>query len=117
MPRYIVKLEDGDKTYYLEWSTIDQAPVTFGMLLGDFRAYYTRQYGKSRFYHLDDRLARVARTGTSAVDHQTVDMLVDSNRAGAKKQKLSREEIIDSYCRKRVLPVGGDPTGSDIKES
>jgi len=26
MPRYIIKLED----YYLEWSTVVDAPVTFG---------------------------------------------------------------------------------------
>jgi hypothetical protein len=28
MPRYIVRLDDGGTAYYLEWSTIVDAPVT-----------------------------------------------------------------------------------------
>lgn len=46
MPRYICKLQDGDTAYYMEWSTVVDAPVTFGMTLEEFMEHYREEYGK-----------------------------------------------------------------------
>jgi hypothetical protein len=40
MGRFICKFEDKDDVYYLEWSTVVDAPVTFGMSLEEFKEYY-----------------------------------------------------------------------------
>jgi hypothetical protein len=40
MPTYICKFQDGEKAYYLEWSTIVDAPITTGMSLQEFKQHY-----------------------------------------------------------------------------
>jgi hypothetical protein len=93
MPRYIVKLDD----WYLEWSTIVDAPVTEGMSLDDFRAHYLRQYGLQGESQLFERLERVEKNGTSALD-ETLDGILSCNRAGPDEAELTKDEIIKAYC-------------------
>jgi hypothetical protein len=101
MPCYIIKLEDGKKEYYLEWSTIVDAPVTFGMSKEDFLKHYVHEYGHSRtiLSELDRRMERVEETGTSARD-RTLAQVLEFNRAGPSEKCLTREQIIQKYCRR-----------------
>lgn len=78
MPRYIVKLNG----YYFEYSTIIDAPVTFGMKLEDFKEYYQEKYGLDGMRILDERLDRVEKYGTSSCDKETADEMLSGNRAG-----------------------------------
>lgn len=55
MGRYILKIKD----HYLEWSTVVDAPVTFGMLLPEFKEYYRDEYGRDGYRELKHRLERV----------------------------------------------------------
>ncbi len=97
MPRYIVKLTDKDKSWYLEWSTIVDAPVTHGMDLEEFRYYYLEEYGQQELSKLDNRLERVEKHGISGSCY-TLDQLLAANRAGPQESCLSKQEIIDKYC-------------------
>lgn len=64
MGKFIIKIHD----HYLEWSTIVDAPITLGMSLDEFRAYYQDMYGRAdAMYGLPDRIARADATGTSAL--------------------------------------------------
>lgn len=78
MPRYIIKLND----YYFEWSSIVDAPVTFGMKLEDFKEYYQEAYGIERMRDLDYRLERIEMFGTSSVTPTTPWDMIKGNRAG-----------------------------------
>jgi hypothetical protein len=107
MPRYIVRLDDAGIAYYLEWSTIVDAPVTSGGTLEEFQQYYRDQYGASGRRELPERLERVNRMGVSwAWREGTVDDLIRCNRAGAGETCLTREQIIDHYIRGNPLQVG-----------
>jgi hypothetical protein len=107
MPRYIIRLDDGGTAYYLEWSTIVDAPVTCGMTLDKFTTWYGEEYGRVGLEELPPRLERVNQTGVSrAWRGSTVDNLISHNRAGAGETCLTREQIIDHYIRGNPLQVG-----------
>jgi len=101
MGRYIVKIEG----YYLEWSTIIDAPVTFGMPLEEFKEYYRQEYGENGMRDLDIRLTRVERTGTSAHGQRCLDVL-RGNRAGPNEKYLSKPEIYRAYCLREPIRGG-----------
>ena len=99
MGRYIVKLECDGQPYYLEWSTIVDAPVTYGMTLEEFKAHYLEIYGTSGMEGFNIRMERVENIGHSAYNESTLDELISCNRAGEKEKCLTKEEIIDTYIR------------------
>ena len=105
MPKYIVKLKDEkfNKDYYLEWSTIVDAPTTYGCSLDEFKDYYKSRYGEEGISQLDDRLKRVEETGTSG--HPPFDDLKDllsCNRAGEDETEIDLEGILERYCRNQL---------------
>lgn len=102
MPNYIIKLTKDPKVWYLEWSTVVDAPVTFGMSLKEFKSYYREQYGAASMRELDMRLERVERLGTSSLLGHTVQELISTN-----PKKLTLDEIIEWYCVKRKNPPKG----------
>jgi hypothetical protein len=101
MGRYIIKLGP----YYLEWSTIVDAPVTYGMTLDEFTEYYQAEYGLSAMAELPERLERVNRFGCSAKDGYSIDNLMSFNRAGPNETSLDRESIYEKYCRHPDKPA------------
>ena len=95
MGRYIIKLEE----FYLEWSTIVDAPVTYGMKIDDFKEYYKEEYGSHGMKDLPDRLERIEENGVSAYPPDNdLDSLLAYNRAGKNESVLTKEEIIKEYC-------------------
>jgi hypothetical protein len=100
MPRYIAKFTDKEtKTdYYLEWSTIVDAPVTYGVSLDEFKEYYKTQYGSHGFKDLDERLERVEAKGTSSQIDENINDLIEGNRAGVDEEELTYDEIVREYC-------------------
>lgn len=102
MPRYIIKLTDQEESWYLEWSTIVDAPVTYGMSYGEFLEWYKEEYGRQGMEDLPDRLARVEKTGTSSRFNESLEDLISYNRAGPKETCLTLKELIETYCRRKA---------------
>lgn len=100
MPRYIIKLTDGDDSWYMEWSTIVDAPVTPGCSLEEFKDWYLGEYGRKGFEELPERLKRVEKTGTSSLV-STLKGIIEGNRAGNNETCLTKEQLIDKYCRRK----------------
>jgi hypothetical protein len=115
MARFIVKLNDGHRDFYLEWSSVVDAPVTYGMSLAEFRAYYREEYGNSSMDELERRLDRVNLRGTSCFTADSAKDLISFNRAGKGETCLTLEQVIDAYCvntgwamvEKPVCPIEG----------
>ncbi len=97
MPRHILKI----KNYYLEWSTIVDAPITYGMPLNEFIDYYQGEYGASGMIKLADRLKRVEEKGTTAIQDKSLQDTIQFNRAGDNETELSFDEIFKIYCLNR----------------
>ena len=110
MSRIIIKL-DGK---YLEWSTIPDAPVTYGRTLEEFKQYYSDQYGPGGRAGLEERLKRVEETGTSSVRYKSVNELIEFNRAGRAETRLTVEQIIGFYCCHPQDRRGGPPEGTPV---
>lgn len=90
MPRIICKL-DG---LYFEWSTIVDAPLTYGMTLDEFTNYYRGTYGTEGLATLPERLTRVEAKGCSSLLHTSIDDLIAWNRAGEDEAVATRAELI-----------------------
>lgn len=100
MGRYIVKLNE----YYFEYSTVVDAPVTFGMSLDEFKGHYRREYGALGMNGLDERLRRVEQNGTSCrLENNTPELVMSDNRAGPDESRLTLNEIYKAYCLR--LPI------------
>lgn len=98
MPRYIIKLEHQEKEYYLEYSSVVDAPVTYGMNLKDFKRYYKERYGTNSIHDLKDRLKRVEKFGTSCFLDSNVDDTILCNRAGENGENISKDQLIKHFC-------------------
>lgn len=100
MARVIIKLINNQKEYYFEWSTVCDAPITYGMSLEELKEYYLFEYGKYHFKDLEERLKLVEKNGSSSRLYSLKD-LIDSNVAGENGEKLTIEQIIEIYCNKK----------------
>ncbi len=98
----IVKLTDPkDKTeYYLEWSTMQDKPITNGVSIHEFIEYYGLEYGRNGIKELDFRLERVNVFGSSS-SLEPLEMLLEYNRAGKNEKRLDLEGLLNEYCRKK----------------
>lgn len=95
----IIKLTHKDKDYYLEWSEVVDAPVTYGMSLEEFKEYYQSEYGNSGMNKLPERLGLVEQYGTSlGPRYESADDYIKFNRAGNNDKCLTKEQIIKIYC-------------------
>jgi len=100
MGRYIIKIKDR----YFEWSTVVDAPITYGMTEDELRAYTKDEYGEEGLSRLPERLARVAQNGCSSHVESLADVIV-YNRAGPNETRLTEEEI---YARYAEAPKEGE---------
>jgi len=105
MPKFIVKLEG----YYFEYSTIVDAPVTFGMSLDEFKEYYQVEYGRQGMNGLPERLERVEAKGSSAIDREDATDTLSGNRAGPNESELTVEQIYQAYCLRQPILDGWLP--------
>lgn len=99
MGRATIKLTDKKTNidYYLEWSSVVDAPVTNGMSLEEFKEYFEKEYGTINLPRLESRLKKVEETGTSS-SLLSLESLSNFNHAGHDGRTLSIEEIINKYC-------------------
>lgn len=113
MPRIVAKFPTPDGDRYLVWSTIVDAPITFGMELDDLIDWLRENMGKDyseRF--VETRLPRIERTGTSS--GETIAELIVVNRAGAGSTRLTLGQITDFFCVR--CGEGEQPTGTNPDE-
>lgn len=108
MGNFLFKLTDKGRDYYLEWSTIVDAPVTYGMSLEELEAYILKTYGERGLATLPPRLARIEARGHSAIDDDaaTAWEAVWLNRAGDGETWLTLEQMVAKYCRREGDIIG-----------
>lgn len=97
MGNLIIKLHGEGKDFYLDWSTVIDAPISNGMSLEEFKEYYKQLYGEEKVTQLSERLKRVEETGCSA-RYTTLDHILSCNRAGENERRISKKEILRKYC-------------------
>jgi len=86
--------------YYLEWSTIVDAPVTYGLILDEFKKYYKQEYGEQGMKELPERLKRVEENNIGAYPpFDNYSSYFEHNRAGENETTLNKEGILKKYCR------------------
>lgn len=113
MTGIIVKLADK----YLIWSSVVDAPVTYGMTLDELTEYIREEEGKVGLSELPARLKRVEQTGTSHVNGLTPAELILGNRAGYNETCLDMDELIQRYVTDVMEPVPAevDPVNAALE--
>ena len=92
--RSLVKIKDR----YFEWSTISDAPNTYGMTLDELHEYIKEEYGRQGLESLPKRLERVEAKGCSAYEYPSVADFLSCNRAGPDETEISLDEIYRLYA-------------------
>ena len=116
MGRCIIKLVGEDKReWFMEWSSVVDAPLTYGMNLEGLADHVRYNHGQAGIDELPERMARVDKRGhsmilgawsTSADDG--VEYITSGNRAGVGETTLTNAQIVAMYCERT-----GDITGDD----
>lgn len=104
MGNSIVKHCISGKDRYLVWSSIVDAPITYGITKKQLLQFWRTEYGRSGVEDLERRLA-AGRT-------KTVDCMVSCNRAGKDETRLTTEQIVDYFfvrCGTGDHPEGTRP--------
>lgn len=103
MGRSIIKIHDDrdNKDYYMEWSSVVDAPVTWGLSLEEFKAHYKERYGTEGMRGLQDRLDEVEERGTSDYS-ASLNEYYAYNRAGENESCIDKEGILERYCRNHL---------------
>lgn len=91
MSRAIVKIKDK----YFIWSSIVDAPITYGLTLDQLKEWHKEEYGRS--VDIEERLERVEKYGTSLQRFTNVEKLIRLNRAGDNEEQLTLDEIYEKY--------------------
>ena len=99
MGRSIIKLSKDDRDFYMEYSSVVDAPVTYGMNLDQFTKYYASRYGTAAMeFEFPDRMGRVEEKGTSSFMYASVREEISFNRAGPNESCITMDQFIELYC-------------------
>ena len=106
MGQFIVRFDVDGQPMYLNWSTIVDAPITYGMTLPELEEYVKERWGTEGLKELPARIARAdsERRSSSLERGYTKESLVRNNGAGPGESCMTEEEIIEWYCRKQTEP-------------
>jgi hypothetical protein len=94
MPQYIIKIQDR----YFIWSTVVDAPVTYGMNRDELEQFVQAEQGARGLEALPERLERVEQKGTSSRIDASLAKLLVGNRAGDGETRLTEAEIYAKYA-------------------
>ena len=97
----IIKIQDGDSGYYMEWSTALGAPLSDGMSFKDLIRYLKYKYGSKIFEDISEGLPRLETMGTSHLNETLSSLIFDyrGKMLGASSEQI-KEQLLNKYCRK-----------------
>lgn len=93
MGRFLIKIKDK----YFEWSTVVDAPITYGMTRDECVAYIKEEYGNQGLFGLNERLEKADECGSSSRYVSTLEGIEKYNRAGPKGACLTLNEIYNLH--------------------
>lgn len=98
MARFPIRLDhEGDK-WYLIWSTIVDAPVTYGLTWHELVRYVRRAQGTEGVSELFNHKGGLDELGVPHDGYGTLKTILASNRAGPYEKRLTKLELIEQYC-------------------
>lgn len=109
MSHLVIKVRD----YYLIWSSVVDAPVSFGLTYPDLVRWVRREEGLKGLALLDEQMKFIERYGTGSCNIKA-ESLFSFNRAGPDESSLNEEEIYRAYCLRQpirggwLVPVAGE---------
>ena len=120
MGRYIVKLDTSEGPRYLDYSTVVDAPVSYGLTREEFVEHYHEERRRRLEQELEAEMADLPRrldqadeVGSTSMFYKSAQEALLCNRAGKNWTCMTIEQIVEHYCVKRTpwedMPVGEAP--------
>ncbi len=99
MPKILLHIKDDkkDKSYFCEWSTVVDAPVTALLPLKEFKSLYISMYGVDGEMDFEERITRAIRYGSSLIEPRSAESIIEGNRAGKHEKELTKKQLIKAY--------------------
>lgn len=97
MANPLIRIESAGREWWLVWSTVVDAPITYGMTEAELTEWVREEWGKEGLRGLPDRIARARASGTSA-HVGDLDGYIACNRAGEGETRLTLDQIVAMYC-------------------
>ena len=98
MPHGILRIQRGDETRYLMWSTIVDAPISYALTEAEVIQFIREDAADTAERSGRPHLERAKAHGTSWHHHgRNADDMIANNRAGDDETTLTLAEIIDRY--------------------
>jgi hypothetical protein len=98
MSRFSMVLNDGERDWYLLYSTVVDAPVSRGMTFEEYLDFYEKSNGeKLTPEEIEEKKDLFKKNGTD-FQFEEVGSLLKCNRAGIDEQCANKEEILEYYC-------------------
>jgi hypothetical protein len=113
MGQFLIRIADGERECFMEWSTVSDAPSTSPGSETELREFMLAEYGRQGCRDLDERIARCRERGHSVrVAAGNLADRIGYNRAGEDGTCLTMTQMVDYY-----LHCGGEgppPRGERI---
>lgn len=117
MGQFLVRLADGERECFMEWSTVSDSPCTSPGTEAELREFMLAEYGRHGCRDLDERIARCREHGHSARQWNamsgeavSLDYMIGYNRAGKDGTTLTMAQMVDYYLRRSG--EGDPPVGT-----
>ena len=105
MSRITVKMGE----FYIEYSTIQDAPVEYGLKLEDYRKWYAEEYGRSGSSNFCIDVMRADRGGELLARD-----VIRNNCSGDKGGKLTYDKFYRAYCLREIVD-GWTPASNEVR--
>ena len=107
MPRFLIKLNAGDRDWYLVWSTVVDAPVSMGLSFDEAEIDVHQRYGDAGRNWWPTAANLLKEKGVSTRGYECSIDVIKYNRAGAGESCLSPDEIVKVYCLRQHIARDG----------
>ena len=100
MVDFLIRLTDGKRECFMEWSTVSDGPNTGPMTEAELREFVKGEYGRRGEETIDARIARCRHRGHSlrgTESHASLECALNCNRAGKDETRMTIAQMVDYF--------------------
>lgn len=107
----VFKVDDNGEERFLVWSSVVDAPISFALTAKEFGEFVVHDAVRDARETAARMLQRARETGTSSRMVSSLADVLCVNRAGPRESKLTKDEVLEFYVRRKE-----EPTAAALRE-
>lgn len=101
----VIKVDNGGEERFLVWSSIVDAPVTFGCTADEVMQFFLDRAARDARESAERALSEARDPQLSRQWEARLEDVVVVNRAGPGEAALTADEIVEFYVRRQTMPT------------